>query len=199
MILKSYIKDKKSRKSCTNHNYLIEKKQHIVNYICKIFWRISCGIKVAPKLFSKESRSRRLLETSNKTYAKPASPAPVPAAWMAHRARIPRSFRVKAIGGVVKTKVADARKEMRPIVVASTPAGNRFWTSSGIKPRGIFIHTFEIAAGKDRSLDTVVIDNRQKNWKADSLSAGTRQLGEIVRSTLPMSGFIWTESADGFK
>lgn len=33
--------------------------------------------------------------------------------------RIPRSFRVKAIGDVVKTKVADAQKEMRR-VVAST-------------------------------------------------------------------------------
>lgn len=155
--------------------------------------------KVLLKLFSEESRSRWLLETSNKTYANPASLTPVPSAWMAHRARIPYSFRVKAIGGVVKTKVADAQKEMRPIVVASTPGGNRFWTSSGIRPRGIFIRTFEIVAGKDRSLDTPVIDNRQKNWKADSLSAdlATR---EITRSALQMSGFIWTrEPADGFK
>lgn len=35
------------------------------------------------------------------------------------RPRIPRSFRVKAIGDAVKTKVADAQKEMRR-VVAST-------------------------------------------------------------------------------
>jgi len=116
---------------------------------------------------------------------------------MAHRARIPRSFRVKAIGGIVKTKVADAQKEMRPIV-ASIPSGNRFWTSSGIRPHGIFVCTFEIAASKDRSLDTAVIDNREKNWKADSLSADSTTSWDrsfYASDEVVLSGL----SADGFK
>lgn len=147
-------------------------------------------IKVLPKLFSKESRSRRLLETSNKTYAKPASPVHLDGTSGAHSALVScqsdRRCRENESSRCTERNASHRR-------CIDTRTGNRFWTSSGIKPRGIFIHTFEIAAGKDRSLDTPVIDNRQKNWKADSLSADSWD------RSLPMSGFIWTESADGFK
>jgi len=106
--------------------------KRVSNYICKI-----PGEFIAKMQYCQSYFSRNLVRGSRTKLTWilwDPHPSRIRRASGAH---ILRSFRVKAIGGVVKTKVADAQKEMRP-VVASTPSGNRFWTSSGIKPRGIF-------------------------------------------------------------